>query len=93
MMLSQYTTEGTRQEREVRELSEFVDLCARLQYFIIRMAGSYAAAVELLQKHGIDSRLNLEELDLAGGSLDLLSDLAQLSAYLEDLRDSAQKQD
>lgn len=90
MMLSQYTTqEGTRQEREARELSEFVELCTRINDFIVRMSGSYAAAVELLEKHGVPSRLNIEELNVAGNPMDILSDLALLKWYLEDSRDAA----
>lgn len=87
MMLSQYTTEGTRQEREAQELAEFEELIARINYFIIRMSGSYAAAVELLEKHGIESRLTLDELDLAGNPTDLLADIMHLGNYLDMIRE------
>lgn len=90
MMLSQYTIGGP--DHEAVELSEFAGLCARLQYYIVRMAGSFTAAVHLLQEHGIQSRLSLEEIDIAGGSLDLLADLGYLAAYIEDQRDEAKRE-
>lgn len=91
MMLSQYTIQSP--EHKAAELSEFITLCSRLQSFIIRMAGSYTAAVLLLQEHGIQSRLSLEELNLAAdaeidGPIDLISDLTHLSAFLEDAREA-----
>lgn len=88
MMLSQYTiNEGTRQEREAQELAEFTELVTRLNYFIIRISGSFAAAVELLEKHGIESRLDIEELELAGPPTDLLADLLHLGNYLDMIRE------
>ena len=91
MMLSQYTiNEGTRQERDARELAEFEELIARINYFIIRMSGSYAAAVELLRQHGIESRLDIEELELAGNPIDLLSDIMLLGCYISSQREEVE---
>lgn len=90
-MLSQYTIGDP--DHQARELSEFIELCSRLQYYIVRMAGSYTAAVHLLQEHEIKSRLSLEEVDIAGGSLDLLADLAALVSYLEDQREQASQKE
>lgn len=88
MMLSQYTiNEGTRQERDARELAEFEELIARINYFIIRISGSYAAAVELLRQHGIESRLDIEELEVAGSPTDLLADIMLLGCYISSQRE------
>ena len=90
MMLSQYTIGGP--DHEAVELSEFADLCTRLQDYIIRITGDYTAAVHLLNEHGIQSRLSLEEIDIAGGSLDLLADLACLADYIKDQQREAEKE-
>lgn len=90
MMLSQYTIGGP--DHEAVELSEFLELCSRLQYYIARITGDYTAAVHLLNEHGIQSRLSLEEIDIAGGSLDLLADLALLTDYIKDQQREAEKE-
>ena len=90
MMLSQYTIGG--HDHAAVELSEFADLCTRLRDYIIRITGGYTAAVHLLNEHGIQSRLSLEEIDIAGGSLDLLADLACLTDYIKDQQREAGKE-
>lgn len=90
MLLSQYTIGD--HDHQARELSEFADLCTRLQYYIVRITGDYTAAIHLLQEHGVQSRLSLEEIDIAGGSLDLLADLACLADYLNDQQREAEKE-
>ena len=80
-MLSQYTIGGP--DHETRELSDYAELCTRLQHCIVRLAGSFTAAVHLLEEHGIKSRLSLDEIDIAGGSLDLLADLQLMQHYLQ----------
>ena len=88
MMLSQYTPlKGSLDEFKAQELAEFEELIARINYFIIRMSGSYAAALELLEKHGIESRLNLDELDIAGNPIDLLSDIMHLGNFISSIKE------
>lgn len=87
MMLSQYTPlKGSLDEFEAQELAEFEELITRINYFIIRISGSFSAAVELLEKHGIETRLDIEELDCAGNPTDLLVDIMHLGHYLDGIR-------
>lgn len=88
MLTSHYTViDEPFEEYEARELQEFVELLERLNYFVVRLSGSYAAAVELLEKHGIKSRLSIEELENAGNPIDLLADIMHLGHYLESIRE------
>lgn len=88
MMLSQYTPiEGPFEKFEAQELAEFEELIARVNFFIIRISGSYAAAVELLEKHGIESRLTLDELEIAGNPIDLLSDIMHLGNFISSIQE------
>lgn len=88
MMLSQYTPlKGSLDEFEAQELAEFEELITRINYFIIRISGSFSAAVELLEKHGIETRLDIEELECAGNPIDLLTDILHLGHYLDGIRE------
>lgn len=90
MMLSQYTIAGPG--HAAQELQDFVELTNRLEKVIIRISGEHNAAVCLLEQHGIQSRLSTD-LEVAGVTVDLLSDLATLRYYLEDKRTEAEAQE
>ena len=86
-MLSQYTIGGP--DHAAQELQEFVELTNRLEKALIRVCGEHNAAVSLLEQHGIQTRLSTD-LELAGVTVDLFSDLATLRYYLEDERTEAE---
>lgn len=74
---------ATRKQMEQQELSDYILLCDRLQTYIIRISGDFAAAVHQLHEAKVDTRF-VDASCPAGDALDLLRDLQSLAYYLED---------
>lgn len=65
------------------ELTQLRDLANRLRYYITNVSADHLAALELLRKAGIETKMAPYDLDTYGCPLELLADIIVLDWYLE----------
>ena len=70
-------------ERLFDELTQLRDLTNRLRYYITNVSADHLAALELLRKAGIETKMTPDDLDTYGCPLELLADIIVLDWYLE----------
>lgn len=92
MITTTYTFDKAKSydERLLDELGQLRDLVARLRDFIIRTSTDHLAALDIIRKAGIETRLSADDLDVYGGPLDLLGDLLVLDWHLEEEEEEVQ---
>ena len=76
-------------ERLFDELTQLRDLTNRLRYYITNVSADHLAALELLRKAGIETKMTPDDLDTYGCPLELLADIIVLDWYLEGEQEAA----
>ena len=76
-------------ERLFDELTQLRDLTNRLRYYITNVSADHLAALELLHKAGIETKMTPDDLDTYGCPLELLADIIVLDWYLEGEQEAA----